>query len=72
MKPKSSMSQEGFRSNNEVFRIENTKNKELLNVNINKALGLLTEAKTICSREYKGFGSSLQTQNGVLESEVEP
>lgn len=24
-------------------------------------------ARTICSRDYKGFGTSSQTQNGVIE-----
>jgi hypothetical protein len=24
-------------------------------------------AKTLCARDYKGFGTSVETQNGVIE-----
>ena len=45
------------------------KNKESVSVNRKRFGGMLNEAQTIMSRDYKGLGSGRDTMNGVLESE---
>jgi DNA-cytosine methyltransferase len=41
--------------------------KEVVLCNYKKIEKVTDIARTICSRDYKGFGSSSQTQNGVIE-----
>ena len=57
------------RQDSEVSQTTKTKNVECASVNYKRFDRLLTEAQTIEARDYKGFGSGRDTQNGVLESE---
>ena len=44
-----------------------TNKKEAVLCNYSNVERVTDVAKTICSRDYKGFGTSSQTQNGVIE-----
>lgn len=63
------MSPQVSKQSNEDSIRDGAKNRELLSANYNEIRSLLTEAKAICSRDWRGFSGGTQCQNGVLESE---
>lgn len=59
---------EQFKQGNAESQDGSEKKLECASVNRKRFDGLINEARTIMSRDYKGFGSGRDTQNGVLES----
>lgn len=59
------------KQDNEESADESQKNKESVSVNRKRFGGIINEAQTIMSRDYKGLGSGRDTMNGVLESETD-
>ena len=40
-------------------------------MNMNKIEKVSDTAKTLCARDYKGFGTGFDTMNGVIECQIQ-